>query len=780
MVSATTLGYPRIGPHRELKKALEQYWKGQSTREALETTARGLRAANWTLQKAQGIDLIPSNDFSYYDLVLDTSILVGAVPARYSAFWDGKTATPELYFAVARGAQTGCGCDGHGHGGDKKDVVAAEMTKWFDTNYHYIVPEFEKAQRFHLTSTKPVDEYKEAKALGIETRPVLIGPLTYLLLGKMKDGGDAMSLLDGLLPVYVDIIKQLSAAGVQWIQLDEPFLALNLDARTQALYRDAYKTLAEAAGPAKLFVATYFEALHENIETALSLPVSALHIDLVRGRDQLDSVLAKFPADKILSLGVVNGRNIWRNDLSDSLSLVEKAVAKLGKDRVWVSPSCSLLFTPYDLDFETGLDDTLKSWLAFSKQKLGEVAAIAKGAEEGRASIAGILSASDAAQESRKSSKRIHNDAVKKRVAAIGAADITRKSPYHVRKSLQQETFKLPAFPTTTIGSFPQTQDVREARAAFKRGDLTEAAYNDFLKEKTKETVRWQEQVDIDVLVHGEFERNDMVEYFGEQLEGFAFTKNGWVQSYGSRCVKPPVLFGDVSRPKPMTVEWSQYAQSLTPRVMKGMLTGPITILQWSFVRDDQPRATTCRQIALALRDEVSDLEKAGIRMIQIDEPALREGLPLRRSDWAEYLKWAVESFRLTASGVEDSSQIHTHMCYSEFNDIIQAIADLDADVISIETSRSQMELLDVFVNFKYPNEIGPGVYDIHSPRVPSKAEVVELLNLARRHLQDDQIWVNPDCGLKTRAWPETKAALEIMVAAAKELRAQAKESAAA
>ncbi|MGZ9097520.1 MAG: 5-methyltetrahydropteroyltriglutamate--homocysteine S-methyltransferase [Micavibrio sp.] len=780
MVSATTLGYPRIGPHRELKKALEQYWKGQSTKEALDATARNLRAANWTLQKAEGIDLIPSNDFSYYDLVLDTSILVGAVPARYSDFWDGKTATPELYFAVARGAQTGCGCDGHAKGGDKKDVVAAEMTKWFDTNYHYIVPEFEKAQRFHLTSTKPVDEYKEAKALGIETRPVLIGPLTYLLLGKTKDGGDALSLLNGLLLVYVDLIKQLSAAGAQWIQLDEPFLALNLDARTQALYRDAYKTLADAAGSTKLFVATYFESLHDNLDTALALPVAALHADLVRGRGQLDAVLNKFPADKILSLGVVNGRNIWRNDLSDSLALVEKAVAKLGQDRVWVAPSCSLLFTPYDLDFETGLDDTLKSWLAFSKQKLGEVAAIAKGASEGRAAIADILSASDAAQTSRRTSKRIHNDAVKARVAAISAADITRKSPYNVRKPLQQAAFKLPAFPTTTIGSFPQTQDVREARASFKRGDLTEAAYNDFLKEKTKETVSWQEQIDIDVLVHGEFERNDMVEYFGEQLEGFAFTKNGWVQSYGSRCVKPPVLFGDVSRPKPMTVEWSQYAQSLTPRVMKGMLTGPITILQWSFVRDDQPRATTCRQIALALRDEVTDLEKAGIRMIQIDEPALREGLPLRKADWAEYLKWAVESFRLTASGVEDSSQIHTHMCYSEFNDIIQAIADLDADVISIETSRSQMELLDVFVNFKYPNEIGPGVYDIHSPRVPSKGEVIELLNLARRHLRDDQVWVNPDCGLKTRGWPETKAALEIMVEAAKELRTQAKKSAAA
>ncbi|HEY8190764.1 MAG TPA: 5-methyltetrahydropteroyltriglutamate--homocysteine S-methyltransferase [Micavibrio sp.] len=779
MVLATTLGYPRIGPGRELKKALELYWKGQSTEAALNKTARELRAANWRTQKEQGIDLIPSNDFSYYDLILDTSILVGAVPARYSGFWDGKTATPELYFAMARGAQTGCGCGDHGKDGGK-DVVAAEMTKWFDTNYHYIVPEFEKDQRFRLTSSKPVDEYKEAKELGYETRPVLTGPLTYLLLGKTKDGGDALSLLDRLLPVYVEIIKQLSAAGAQWIQLDEPFLALNLDERTQGLYRSAYKILAQAAGPSRLFVTTYFESLRENLDTALSLPVAALHIDLVRGRDQLDDVLAKFPPDKILSLGVVNGRNIWRNDLSDSLDLAEKSIARLGPDRIWVAPSCSLLFTPYDLDFETDLDDTLKSWLAFSRQKIGEIAAIAKGANEGRAAIASLLSASDAAQASRRSSKRIHNDAVKKRVAAIAESDITRKSPHAARKILQQDRFNLPLFPTTTIGSFPQTQDVRAARAAFKKGDITEAAYNDFLKEKTRETVQWQEKIDIDVLVHGEFERNDMVEYFGEQLEGFAFTKNGWVQSYGSRCVKPPILFGDVSRPAPMTVEWSRYAQSLTSRIMKGMLTGPITILQWSFVRDDQPRADTCRQIALALRDEVMDLEKAGIRMIQIDEPALREGLPLRKADWKDYLAWAVESFRLAASGVEDSSQIHTHMCYSEFNDIIQAIADLDADVISIETSRSQMKLLNVFADFKYPNEIGPGVYDIHSPRVPSKTELIDLLNLARRHLRDDQIWVNPDCGLKTRAWPETKAALEIMVDAAKELRTRAKKDVAA
>ncbi|MBU0860189.1 MAG: 5-methyltetrahydropteroyltriglutamate--homocysteine S-methyltransferase [Alphaproteobacteria bacterium] len=782
MVLATTLGYPRVGAQRELKKALESYWKGQSSHDELAKVAATLRAANWKLQQAQGIDAIPSNDFSYYDLVLDASVLFGAVPARYSAFWDGKAATPDLYFAMARGAQTGCGCSSASHDhSDKKDVVAAEMTKWFDTNYHYIVPEFEANQKFFLTSAKPVDEYKEAKALGIETRPVLVGPLTYLLLGKAKDGGDVLDLLDNLLPVYTDIIKQLSAAGAQWIQIDEPFLALDIDGRARGLYQSAFKALVAAAGSTKLFVTTYFDSLRENTDTALALPVAALHIDLVRGEAaQLDAVLAKFPTDKILSVGVVNGRNIWRNDLSASLDLVEKAVAKLGADRVWVAPSCSLLFTPYDLDFETGLDTELKSWLAFSKQKLAEVATLAKGVKDGRAAIADALKHSDAAQQSRRTSKRIHNDAVKKRVAAITKADGTRRSPYKVRKALQQQALNLPAFPTTTIGSFPQTQDVRAARASFKKGDMTEAAYNDFLKEKTKEAVTWQEQIDIDVLVHGEFERNDMVEYFGEQLDGFAFTKNGWVQSYGSRCVKPPVLFGDVSRPQPMTVEWSEYAQSLTDRPMKGMLTGPVTILQWSFVRDDQPRSTTCRQIGLALRDEVTDLEKAGIRVIQIDEPALREGLPLRKADRAAYLDWAVESFRLSASGVADTSQIHTHMCYSEFNDIMQAIADLDADVISIETSRSQMELLEAFTNFKYPNEIGPGVYDIHSPRVPTKTEMVELLDRARRNLQDDQIWVNPDCGLKTRAWPETKAALEAMVAAAKDVRANAKKSAAA
>ena len=782
MVLSTNLGYPRIGPKRELKKALESYWKGNSTLAELESAAKELRLANWMLQKEKGIDAIPSNDFSYYDLVLDTSVMVGAIPERYADLWDGKEANPALYFAMARGAQScASGTCGHDHDNESKtDVVASEMTKWFDTNYHYIVPEFSAGQKFSLLSTKVVEEYLEAKENGVETRPVLVGPLTYLLLGKTKDGADALDLVDALLPVYEEIIGKLADAGAQWVQIDEPYLVMDLDDRTRALYTSTYARLAKAAGSTKLFLTTYFESLGDNLATTLALPVDAIHVDAVRGKDDFDSVLEAFPADKILSVGIVEGRNIWRNDLSASLDVVEKAVAKLGQDNVWVAPSCSLLFSPYDLDFETELDDELKSWLAFAKQKLAEISAIAKGATEGRGAIVADLSASDAAQNSRKNSSRIHNPAVKERFENITDADLNRDNVFAKRVAAQRAAFNLPLFPTTTIGSFPQTADVRAQRALFKKGELSEADYNAFLKEKTKECVKWQEEIDIDVLVHGEFERNDMVEYFGEQLDGFAFTKFGWVQSYGSRCVKPPVLFGDVSRPAPMTVEWSSYAQSVTDKVMKGMLTGPITILQWSFVRNDQPRSTTCFQIALALRDEVADLEKAGVTMIQIDEPAIREGLPLRKSDHAAYLEWAVNSFRLSAAVVKDSSQIHTHMCYSEFNDIMDSIAALDADVISIETSRSHMELLEAFVSFHYPNEIGPGVYDIHSPRVPSVDEMVELMQLARKNLKDEQLWVNPDCGLKTRGWEETKGALINMVKATKVLRQQVQEEAAA
>lgn len=781
MVLSTTLGYPRIGPKRELKKALESYWKGESSLSDLEAEAKSLRADNWKLQKEKGIDAIPSNDFSYYDLVLDTSLMVGAIPARYADLWDGKTATPDLYFAMARGAQScssgTCGCSGGS--AEKTDVIAAEMTKWFDTNYHYIVPEFEAGQKFQLLSEKPVEEYIEAKELGIETRPVLVGPLTFLLLGKAKEG-NTLDYLDALLPVYEEILGKLADVGAQWVQIDEPYLVMDLDDEVRALYKSTYDRLAKAAGDTKIFLTTYFEDLGDNQQTALELPVDAIHVDFVRGRDSLDSVLEAFPADKILSVGVVNGRNIWRNDLSDSLELVEKAKAKLGEDKIWVASSCSLLFSPYDLDFETALDEELKSWMAFAKQKLEEINAVAVAATDGRDAVAAAFDASDKAQASRESSTRIHNKSVKERVEAVTEADLKRDSVFSTREAAQRAAFGLPLYPTTTIGSFPQTKDVRAQRALFKKGEISEAEYNKFLKDKTEECVRWQEEIDIDVLVHGEFERNDMVEYFGEQLDGFAFTKFGWVQSYGSRCVKPPVLFGDVSRPRPMTVEWSSFAQGLTDKVVKGMLTGPITILQWSFVRDDQPRSTTCYQIALALRDEVADLEDAGVTMIQMDEPAIREGLPLRQADHDAYLRWAVDSFRLSTAVAKDTSQIHTHMCYAEFNDIIDSIADLDADVISIETSRSQMELLEAFVNFHYPNEIGPGVYDIHSPRVPSVEEMVDLLNLARKNLKDEQIWVNPDCGLKTRGWPETKEALENMVLAAKKLRDLAQKEQAA
>ncbi len=756
MANSTILGYPRIGQGRELKFALESYWKGQSSEADLLKTAADLRAAHWKLQRDAGIDAIPANDFSLYDQVLDMSCHLGAVPQRYR--WSGGTVDRATYFAMARGAQH-----------DTIDVPAMEMSKWFDTNYHYIVPEFTAAQTFKLATSKPVDEFRAAKGAGIDARPVLIGPITYLLVGKGQ-GGKNIDLLDRLLPVYVESLQQLEQAGATWVQLDEPALTLDLDDATRAAYASAYKTLRQAT-KLKIFVTSYFGALGDNTDTALILPVDALHIDLVRGADQLDAVLAKVPAGLILSLGVVDGRNIWRNDLDASLKLLEQAATKIGKDRVWVSASSSLLHTPYDLDLETKLDPELKGWLAFAKQKLQEIVTLTKGLNEGRGAIAAALEASQKAVASRRASTRIHDSAVAKRLAQQPLAGAGRTTGFVERRKLQQAHLHLPLFPTTTIGSFPQTSDVRKHRADAKQSRITPTDYDAFLKEQVKSAIAWQEKIGLDVLVHGEFERNDMVEYFGEQLSGFAFTKNGWVQSYGSRCVKPPVIFGDVSRPKPMTVYWSHYAQSLTGKPVKGMLTGPVTILQWSFVRDDQPRSVTAHQIALALQDEVLDLERAGIRIIQIDEPAFREGLPLRRSAWAEYLLWAAQAFRLSYTGVKDDTQIHTHMCYSEFNDIFDSIKDLDADVISIETSRSQMELLDAFSSAGYPNEIGPGVYDIHSPRVPSVEEMTDLLAKASEKLEAWQIWVNPDCGLKTRDWPETRSALEKMVAAALAMR---------
>lgn len=755
------LGYPRIGSKRELKKACEQYWSGKILLEELLNTGRNLCNQNWNTQKEAGIDLIPCNDFSYYDQVLDMSLVVGAIPARYHEVVLRKNNTElDLYFAMARGYQK-----------DGLDITAMEMTKWFDTNYHYIVPEFYNNQQFKLSSDKIFNEFAGAKQAGINAKPVIIGLVSYLLLGKEKEEGfDKLDLAKNLLPVYTEILTKLQDQGAEWIQFDEPFLALDLTEKAKETYFSVYAEIRKRFPKLKFIVATYFDGLKDNASLAVSLPVNVLHIDLVRNPEHLDDILNNIPESLSLSLGLVDGRNIWKNDYEKSLSFIRKAVEKLGYERILIAPSCSLLHSPCDLDFETNINPEIKNWLAFAKQKVAEVVTLKKLAS--RTENEQILEAFEdnkKAIESRRTSSLIHNDEVKQRANAVTEKDAQRINTFKTRKKEQQKVLQLPLFPTTTIGSFPQTAEVRSWRAKFKKGELTAEQYDTLLKEETQRTIRWQEDIGIDVLVHGEFERNDMVEYFGEQLEGFVFTKNGWVQSYGSRCVKPPVIFGDVCRPTPMTVYWSQYAQSQTEKWVKGMLTGPVTILQWSFVRDDQPRSETCRQIALAIRDEVVDLEKAGIRIIQIDEPAIREGLPLRKADWRSYLKWAVEAFRISASGVEDATQIHTHMCYSEFNDIIENIADMDADVITIECSRSQMELLNAFADFRYPNEIGPGVYDIHSPRVPSKEEMVELLRKAQNVIPASQLWVNPDCGLKTRHWDETEKALIAMVAAAKE-----------
>ena len=772
-ISVATLGTPRIGPHRELKTALESFWSGKIDEASLVKTASQLRADNWARQKARGITVIPSNDFSFYDQVLDTSVMVGAIPQVYG--WKGGAVSLATYFAMARGSQgDGEACEhGHAHQHHGHGAPAQEMTKWFDTNYHYMVPEFSKDQSFTLSSTKPVDEYKEAKALGYQTRPVLVGPVTFLKLGK-SELSDRMSLLPKLLPVYIDVLKKLTAEGADWVQIDEPCLALDLSAAEKAALRTTYSELALKVPGLRIMLNTYFGALGDNLETAASLPVAGLHIDLIRAPEQLDPVLKAVRPDVVLSLGVIDGRNIWRANLPAVLDRIESVVTKRGGHLIEIAPSCSLLHVPVDLDRETKLDADLKSWLAFSLQKMTELSVLGKALAGGRDAAKDELAASAAAAAARKISPKVHNKVVADRVARITAEMANRRSAFANRAKVQRERFKLPAFPTTTIGSFPQTSEVRKARAAFTKGTINQTEYDQFLREETKRTVAWQEEIGLDVLVHGEFERNDMVQYFGEQLSGFAFTQHAWVQSYGSRCVRPPILFGDVSRPKPMTVEWWKYAQSLTKRPMKGMLTGPVTILNWSFVRDDIPRSESCRQIALAIRDEVVDLEKAGATMIQIDEAALREGLPLRRSEWTTYLDWAVGSFRITASGVADETQIHTHMCYSEFNDIIDAIGAMDADVISIETSRSKMELLDAFVSYKYPNEIGPGVYDIHSPRVPEVSEMTELLSLARKRLTEEQLWINPDCGLKTRGWAEVRPALVNMVEAAREMRARA------
>jgi 5-methyltetrahydropteroyltriglutamate--homocysteine methyltransferase len=759
-VLATCLGHPRIGAQRELKRALEAYWSGRSSRDALEATGRDLRQRHWLTMRAAGLDHIPSNDFSFYDHVLDAAIATGVVPPRYQAVPDPLA----RMFAMARGLQdraTGA------------DLPALEMTKWFDTNYHYLVPELAPDQVFQLDPRKILGEVAEARTLGIAVRPVLLGPVTLLRLSKTTAGAPAstsIGVLDRLVGAYEELLATLAGEGVDWVQLDEPALALDLDGPTREAYRRALERLSFLKKRPRLMLTTYFEGIADNLDVAVQSGCEAIHVDLVRAPEQLEAVLAALPPKTILSAGVVDGRNVWRADLDAAHARVRRAVRALGPERVWVAPSCSLLHVPVDVAGEEGLDPQLKSWLAFARQKLDEIRALADAAGED-APDAAAFATSRAVREGRRASERVRNAAVRSRVRAVADGMLRRRSPYPQRAPQQRARFSLPLLPTTTIGSFPQTADVRAARAAWRARRLMDADYVRFLKEETARCIAKQEELGLDVLVHGEFERTDMVEYFGEQLEGFAFTQNGWVQSYGSRCVKPPVLYGDVARPRPMTVDWSRYAQSLTARPVKGMLTGPVTILQWSFVRDDEPRAAVCAQVALALRDEVADLEAAGIGMIQVDEPAIREGLPLRRGNWANYLRWAVDGFRLASAGVRDETQIHTHMCYADFGDILPAVAAMDADVLSIETSRSRMELLEDFGRFAYPNEVGPGVYDIHSPRVPSADEMAQLLRRAATVLPPERLWVNPDCGLKTRGWPEVEAALRNLVEAARHLR---------
>ncbi|CAM6013553.1 unnamed protein product [Sphagnum balticum] len=760
-MASHVVGYPRMGPKRELKFALESFWEGKTSAADLEAVAKDLRASIWKQTADAGVTLIPSNTFSYYDQVLDTTALVGAVPPLYG--WTGGDIGLDIYFSMARGNAT---------------KPAMEMTKWFDTNYHFIVPELGPETKFSYSSRKAVNEYKEAKELGIETVPVLVGPVTYLLLAKAQKGApkgfDLLSLLDSILPVYKEAIGELKEAGAKWVQLDEPTLVLDLEASKLEAFKKAYSFLGADLGGVKLLLETYFADIPAAAyKTIIDLEhVSAIGVDLVRGAKTLDLIKEFGVGGKIIFAGVVDGRNIWANDLAASLNLVEELQRALGKENVVVSTSCSLLHSAVDLKNETKLDAELKSWLAFAAQKLLEVVALASAAAGKKDEE--FFAANASAQASRRSSPRVHNKAVQEASAALKTSDHRRATPVGTRLEEQQKHLNLPILPTTTIGSFPQTPELRRVRREVKSKKISQEEYEKAIKAEIDSVVKLQEELDIDVLVHGEPERNDMVEYFGEQLEGFCFSANGWVQSYGSRCVKPPIIFGDVSRPKAMTVFWSQYAQSVTKRPMKGMLTGPVTILNWSFVRNDQPRSETCYQIALAIKDEVEDLEAGGITVIQIDEAALREGLPLRKSEQADYQNWAVHGFRITTCGVKDTTQIHTHMCYSNFNDIIHSIIDMDADVITIENSRSDEKLLSVFRDgVQYGAGIGPGVYDIHSPRIPSTEEMAERARKMLAVLESKVLWINPDCGLKTRKYAEVVPALTNMVNAAKQLRAE-------
>ncbi len=748
-----TLGFPRVGLKRELKKAQESYWAGNSTQEELLNVGRELRARHWQQQQQAGVDLVPVGDFAWYDHVLTTSLLLGNVPERHQNA-DGSIDLDTL-FRIGRGrAPTGT------------PAAAAEMTKWFNTNYHYMVPEFQQGQQFKLGWTQLLDEVDEALALGHKIKPVLLGPVTYLWLGKVKgEQFDRLSLLKDILPVYQQVLAELAKRGIEWVQIDEPALVLELPQEWLDAYQPAYQAL---QGQVKLLLTTYFDSIGHNLDTIRDLPVQGLHVDVVAGQDDITDLNAKLPKEWLLSLGVINGRNVWRADLSHWFERLQPLV---NSRPLWLGSSCSLLHSPIDLSEETRLDAEVKSWFAFALQKCAELALLTQALNAPTEAKLAELAAYSAPIRARRASSRVHNAQVEQRLAAITAQDIERQLPYEARAAAQRQRFNLPAWPTTTIGSFPQTTEIRGLRLDFKQGRLDGKNYRTGISEHIKQAIAEQERLGLDVLVHGEAERNDMVEYFGEHLDGFVFTQNGWVQSYGSRCVKPPVIIGDISRPEAITVEWAKYAQSLTDKPVKGMLTGPVTILCWSFPREDVSRETIAKQIALALRDEVEDLEKAGIGIIQIDEPALREGLPLRRADWQAYLQWAVDAFKLNAAIAQNDTQIHTHMCYCEFNDIMDSIAALDADVITIETSRSDMELLESFEDFAYPNEIGPGVYDIHSPNVPSVEWIEALLRKAAQRIPAERLWVNPDCGLKTRGWPETRQALANMVLAAQRLR---------
>lgn len=748
-----TLGFPRVGLKRELKKAQESYWAGNSTQEELLNVGRELRARHWQQQQQAGVDLVPVGDFAWYDHVLTTSLLLGNVPERHQNA-DGSIDLDTL-FRIGRGrAPTGT------------PAAAAEMTKWFNTNYHYMVPEFQQGQQFKLGWTQLLDEVDEALALGHKIKPVLLGPVTYLWLGKVKgEQFDRLSLLKDILPVYQQVLGELAKRGIEWVQIDEPALVLELPQEWLDAYQPAYQAL---QGQVKLLLTTYFDSIGHNLDTIRALPVQGLHVDVVAGQDDIAELNAKLPQEWLLSLGVINGRNVWRADLSHWFERLQPLV---NSRPLWLGSSCSLLHSPIDLSEETRLDAEVKSWFAFALQKCTELALLTQALNAPSEAKLAELAAYSAPIRARRASSRVHNPQVEQRLAAITAQDIERQQPYEARAAAQRKRFNLPAWPTTTIGSFPQTTEIRGLRLDFKQGRLDVKNYRTGISEHIKQAIAEQERLGLDVLVHGEAERNDMVEYFGEHLDGFVFTQNGWVQSYGSRCVKPPVIIGDISRPEAITVEWAKYAQSLTDKPVKGMLTGPVTILCWSFPREDVSRETIAKQIALALRDEVEDLEKAGIGIIQIDEPALREGLPLRRADWQAYLQWAVDAFKLNAAVAQNDTQIHTHMCYCEFNDIMDSIAALDADVITIETSRSDMELLESFEDFAYPNEIGPGVYDIHSPNVPSVEWIEALLRKAALRIPAERLWVNPDCGLKTRGWPETRQALANMVLAAQRLR---------